>query len=486
MRKILFASSEVTPLMKTGGLADVSASLPIALHEQAQDVRVVMPAYRKTLQRVGDYKKVATIKVNAHYAPVHILETVLPDSDVICWLIDSPDHFDRDAGPYGDENGHDWADNAARFALFCRAVVAIAQDQAGLDWQPDLVHCNDWQTGLVPALLSFQQQRPATIFTIHNLAYQGLFSRDVFDILDLPDALWRMEGIEFYGLMSFMKGGLAYADHVTTVSPTYAEEICEYEFGYGLEGLLQWLADEGKLTGIVNGIDTKVWDPATDPAIEKNYSAATIRFKAANKQALQQYFGLPDSPKTLMMGLVSRLVAQKGVDLSIQAIDRLMSENADIQLVCLGSGEAGLEQELRVLRARYPDRVGLQFGYDENLAHQIEAGVDVFLMPSRFEPCGLNQLYSLRYGTLPVVRNTGGLADTVIDATEDNRKNNTATGFIFSTATSDALVEKLYDVIALYEHPRLWRRMILTAMLQDVSWAKSASRYLDLYKQLTA
>ncbi len=484
MRKILFASSEVTPLMKTGGLADVSASLPIALNEQGQDVRIVMPAYRATLQEIADCEMVGSLKLNGYHAPVKILQCTLPGSKVPCWLIDSPEHFDRDGNPYTGSDGKDWPDNAARFALFCRAIVAIAKDQAGLRWQPDIVHCHDWQTGLVPALLSLQPDRPATVFTIHNLAYQGLFSRELFDILDLPDSLWHMDGLEFYGLLSFMKGGLVYADHITTVSPTYADEICDYEFGYGLEGLLKLRASQGRLSGIVNGIDTNIWDPAKDPALAKNYSAANIRFKALNKQALQQRFALPDSPKTLLIGLISRLVSQKGIDLSIEAMDQLLSENADIQLVCLGSGEAGFEQDLRVLRARYPDKVGLQLGYDEALAHQIEAGTDVFLMPSRFEPCGLNQLYSLRYGTLPVVRNTGGLADTVVDATEANRKNNTATGFKFVAANSETLIEKLHEVIELFGHPRLWRRMMLTAMLQDVSWTKSARRYLDLYQQL--
>ncbi|MDT8309882.1 MAG: glycogen synthase GlgA [Methylophaga sp.] len=485
MRKILFASSEVTPLMKTGGLADVSASLPISLYELGQDARIVMPAYRATLQEIADCEMVGSLKLNGSYAPVKILQCTLPGSDITCWLIDSPQYFDREGGPYSDAEGRDWLDNAARFTLLCRAIVAIANDHAGLNWQPDIVHCHDWQTGLIPALLSLQSSRPATVFTIHNLAYQGLFSREQFDILDLPDSLWHMDGLEFYGLLSFMKGGLVYADHVTTVSPTYAEEICNYEFGYGLEGLLKLRASQGRLTGIVNGIDTCVWDPANDPALAKNYSAATIRFKAVNKQALQQRVALPDNPKTLLIGLISRLVSQKGIDLSITALDQLLSENADIQLVCLGSGEARFEQDLRVLRARYPDRVGLQLGYDETLAHQIEAGADVFLMPSRFEPCGLNQLYSLRYGTLPVVRNTGGLADTVVDASEANRKNNTATGFKFVVANSETLIEKLHEVIELFGHPRIWRRMMLTAMLQDVSWAKSARRYLDLYQQLS-
>lgn len=470
--------------MKSGGLADVSASLPIALHQNGEDIRILMPAYRQTLAQVSDATEVATIKLDGYHQPVTLLETRLPESNVVLWLLHSAYHFDRDGGPYSQPDGRDWHDNAARFALFSRAIVAIACNEAGLNWQPDIVHCNDWQTGLAPALLSQRVHRPKTVFTIHNLAYQGLFSKETFDALDLPENLWQVEGLEFYGLLSLMKGGLMFADHVTTVSPTYAEEICHYEFGYGLEGLLQLRAQQGRLTGILNGIDTQQWHPGNDPYLCKHYGATTLRHKSANKSALQQGMYLPERPQALLFGLISRLVPQKGIDLSIAAINNLLSNGADIQLMCLGSGEPGYEQELRVLRARYPDKVAVTIGYDEALSHQIEAGVDAFLMPSRFEPCGLNQMYSLRYGSLPVVRRTGGLADTVVDATQDNLKNSTATGFVFEQASVESLTATLQRVLSLYQHPRKWRRMMLTAMAQDFSWHVSAKAYQSLYQKL--
>lgn len=484
MRKILFASSEVHPVMKTGGLADVSASLPSALHQLGQDVRIIMPAYRASLQQLGVLPVIATFSIDGFHGPIELFETTLPGTQVTLLLVNSPSHFDRDGGPYGDSSGLDWVDNPERFAVFCRAVVAVACNQVELHWQPEIVHCNDWQTGLVPALLSAYLQRPKTVFTIHNMAYQGLFSREVFDALALPESLWQMDGVEFYGLLSFMKGGLFFADHITTVSQTYAEEICHYEFGYGLEGLLALRSAQQRLSGIVNGIDTEVWDPATDTYLAKNYNIKTVRFKGINKQALQQQFDLKIDPKIMVFGLISRLVSQKGIDLSLYAMDRLLGEGHDIQLICLGSGEADFEQQLRIIRSRYPDRVGVQLGYDEALAHHIEAGADAFLMPSRFEPCGLNQLYSLRYGTLPIVRHTGGLADTVIDVSDETLKNGSANGFSFQRADGMSLYSTLLRAIDLYRHPRLWRNVMLTAMAQDVSWQKSADTYLTLYQEL--
>ena len=484
MRKILFASSEVHPLIKTGGLADVSASLPIALRQNGQDVRIILPAYRQCLEALDEIRTVATVKLEGFHLPVEILESTLPDSDVTLWLLNSPQHFDRDGGPYGPDHGGDWQDNAARFALFSRAIAALAMDKVGLDWQPDILHCNDWQTGLAPALIADLPKRPATIFTIHNLAYQGLYPQTAFEALDLPASLWHSDGLEFYDMLSFMKGGLIYSDHITTVSPTYAEEICTYEFGYGLEGLLSERAEEGRLTGILNGIDNDEWNPETDSAISKNYSIKTVLDKRENKLAIQRYFSLPEKEDALVLGLISRLVAQKGVDLSLDAITSLLEEGENIQLVCLGSGEKSYEQDLRVLRARYPDKIGVDIGYNEGLAHQIEAGADVFLMPSRFEPCGLNQLYSLRYGTLPVVRNTGGLADSVTDAFGDNLKDNLATGFKFDAATAEALEESLQRAINLFQRPRIWRKMVITAMEQNYSWEKSSQEYLKLYDSL--
>ena len=484
MRKILFASSEVHPLIKTGGLADVSASLPIALQQHGQDVRIILPAYRQCIEALDKIETVATVKLDGFHLPIEILQATLPNSDVPIWLVHSPEHFDREGGPYGTPEAGDWEDNAARFTLFSRAIAAAAMDRMGLDWQPDILHCNDWQTGLAPALIGELPNRPATVFTIHNLAYQGLYSQDVFDALDLPKSLWQSHGIEFYDLMSFMKGGLIFSDHVTTVSPTYADEICTYEFGYGLEGLLTHRADQGQLTGILNGIDMDEWNPESDQHISKNYSIKTVRHKSVNKAALQQLFALPEKEDVLVMGLISRLVAQKGVDLTLDAVSKLLDAGENIQLICLGSGEAAYEQDLRVLRARHPDKVGVHIGYSEELSHQIEAGSDVFLMPSRFEPCGLNQLYSLRYGTLPVVRNTGGLADSVVDAAGTNLKDGFSTGFKFDGATAEELEETLQRAIGLFKHPRIWRKVMVTAMEQDYSWEKSSKAYQVLYDNL--
>ena len=484
MRKILFSSSEVHPLIKTGGLADVSGSLPIALREQGHDIRIIMPAYRKCLEQLDKIHTIATLKLDGFHLPIEILQSTLSDSDVTLWLVHSPQHFDREGGPYSSSSGENWQDNAARFTLFSRAVAALAMNQAGLDWQPDILHCNDWQTGLALALIADLPKRPATVFTIHNLAYQGLFSRDIFDALDLPEKFWQSDGLEFYGLLSMIKGGLIYADHITTVSPTYGQEICSYEFGYGLEGLLSLRAKQGRLSGILNGIDNNEWNPETDPNLHKTYSIKTLKNKAINKAGLQRYFALPEKENVLLIGLISRLVSQKGIDLTLDAATKLLESGANIQLACLGSGSADYEQDLRILRARFPDKVGVDIGYNEVLAHQIEAGSDVFIMPSRFEPCGLNQLYSLRYGTLPIVRNTGGLADTVIDATDYNRKNETATGFKFVLSTAEALEETINRALDLFQRPRIWRKMMITAMEQNYSWEQSAKTYVQLYESL--
>jgi starch synthase len=482
VRKILFASSEVHPLVKTGGLADVSASLPLALHEKGQDVRIVMPAYRACLLILEGTVEVASIKLDGFLRPIEILEARLPNSDIVLWLVNSPYHFDRDGGPYSHPQGGDWPDNAARFALFSRAIVAIAMNEVGLDWQPDILHCNDWQTGLAPALIADKPDRPATLFTIHNLAYQGVYSRDEFDALDLAESFWDIEGLEFYSQLSFIKGGLVFADKVTTVSPSYAREICTVEYGAGLEGLLSYRSEQGHLVGILNGIDHDEWNPKHDRYISTTYSAKTIHKKADNKAALQQLFSLPVEPKTLLLGFISRLVSQKGIDLTIAAVRQLLDEGAAVQLICLGSGDADYERDLQVLRARFPEQVGVTIGYDESLSHQIEAGVDAFVMPSRFEPCGLNQLYSLRYGTLPIVRTTGGLADSVEDA--DGLGG--GTGFQFELATSDDMLVALKRAETVFKQPGLWQQMQVTAMKRDFSWQSSASDYLALYDDLMA
>jgi starch synthase len=484
VRKILFASSEVHPLMKTGGLADVSSSLPKALHEEGQDVRVLMPAYRQCLEQLDHFETVATIKLAGYYLPVEILETRLPGTEVILWLLHSPHHFDRQGGPYNGPDGQDWYDNAARFALLSRAAAAIAMNQAGLEWQPDILHCNDWQTGLAPALIHDLHARPYIVFTIHNLAYQGVYNQGTFEALDLPAELWQPEGVEYYGQMSFMKGGLIYADHINTVSQTYADEICTEEYGYGLQGLLSHKAEQGQLSGILNGIDYQEWDPEQDPHLVAHFSADKPEAKADNKAFLQKHFGLPQQPDTLVIALISRLVYQKGIDIAVAALRRVLTAGHAIQFVCLGSGEQVYEQEVRALCAEFPHQASVVIGYDEPLSHQMEAGADAFLMPSRFEPCGLNQMYSLRYGTLPIVRHTGGLADTVVDLSVESRKVNKANGFSFVLASADAIEQTLVRAVETYQDTSLWHQMMAVAMQRDFSWQHSAKTYITLYDKL--
>ena len=476
MSRILFASSEAAPLIKTGGLADISGSLSSTLKSLRQAVRLVLPAYPQALENAGRTKSVATLEVGGH--SVRILEGRMPDSNTVVWLVDSPVHFSREGGPYSNGKGKDWPDNAERFALFSRVVVEIAMNRAGLKWQPEVVHCNDWQTGLVPALLSLESSRPGTIFSIHNLAYQGIFPYKTFVKLKLPSTLWTYPVLDYYGNLSFIKGGLAYADRLTTVSPTYAEEICTPELGYGLDSLLRYRHD--RLSGILNGVDYKVWDPAHDPHIETPFSAENISGKAANKRALQKHFGLPQKDVPLL-GMVSRMVEQKGIDLVLKAVQKLNGE--PLQLVILGSGEKRFEKAARALAKKYPDRMGVSIGYSEPLAHLIEAGADLFLMPSRFEPCGLNQLYSLRYGTLPVVHRTGGLADTVTHTDAATLKTGKATGFVFENPTLEGLIWAIREGLGCYAKPDCWGRVRENAMKQDFSWDHNATQYLSIYRQ---
>lgn len=481
--KILFATSEVHPLIKTGGLADVSGSLPTALKRLRNDVRIILPAYRQALDQVGKTKVAATLRLPVCPDPVRILEGRLPSSTVPVYLVDAPSYFDRPGPPYSDPNGHDWPDNGARFAAFCRAVVELAQDRAGLHWQPSIVHCNDWQSGLAPAFLARETPRPATIFTIHNLAYQGIFSRDVFAALQLPWEWWNMHGLEFHGQFSFIKGGLAFADWLTTVSPTYAREIRTKQYGYGLEGLLQSRSD--RLIGILNGADYEHWDPAHDPALVQNYSTNNLRLKLRNKHALQQAFHLPQDQETPLLAYVGRLAEQKGIDLILEVLPTLMQQ--PVQMVILGTGAKHFEDALEAAAHHYPNQLSVRIGYDEALAHQIEAGADMFLMPSRYEPCGLNQIYSLRYGTVPIVRRTGGLADTVVDVTARTTIKGTATGFVFDDPTAASFLSALQRALHAYGRPSSrWRKLAITGMEEDFSWTISAREYLELYQETIA
>ena len=477
MNKVLYITSEAFPLIKTGGLADVAGSLPVALFKQSQDVRLLLPAYPEVISKISRSKVLTT---HSYYGlQVKIIETRLPGSNVLVWLVDCPAVFDRPGGPYIDQHGEVWDDNALRFTILCNAAVDIALDHLKLNWKPDIVHCNDWQTGLVPALLSLHKDRPATVFTIHNLAYQGNFDYQTFTDLHLPDELWHMEGLEFYNQLSFMKGGLAYADKINAVSPNYAKEILQPEFGYGQDGLLR--TRQKDLSGIINGIDEKYWNPGTDNLITQKYNRRTLNKKVQNKTALQKQLSMPIDENIPMIGMVSRLVEQKGLDIILQSLDELIK--LDVQIVILGTGDIHYEIKLSELANKQPDKLKVIIGYSEELAHRIEAASDIYLMPSTFEPCGLNQLYSLRYGTLPIVTAVGGLVDTVTDTNKESIANKTANGFIISEPTTESLVTKIIQILKIYKDSNTWRQLQDNAMRFDSSWTTSADRYIKLYKQ---
>jgi starch synthase len=479
---ILFAASEAFPFIKTGGLGDVIHSLPLALNKLGNDVRLVLPAYRDVLASVDSIKELGTIDVPGAGSR-HKVRVLQAHEDVLgdyLYLIDVPELFDRPGNPYVHTDGYAWPDNAERYTVFSRAVALMAKWIPGSNWRPDVVHCHDWQTGLVPAFLSMVHDAPATVFTIHNLAYDGHFSQDEFNRLGLPAEWWSPDHVEFYGGFSMLKAGLVFSDRVTTVSPTYAREICTPEFGNRFDGVLRHLGD--KLTGILNGIDLDIWNPKTDTHIAHNYSADDKfnEAKALNKKHLLKRAGLPQNDAPLL-GFVGRLVEQKGIDLITDVLPQLF-ENTDANMVVLGSGHMAYETDLHDLATKYPDRLHVHIGYSEELAHQIEAGANMFIMPSRFEPCGLNQMYSLRYGTPPVVNNTGGLADTVVDTTLMTLKDKTATGFVIKHADSESLYAMIISAIELYKNPKLWLQLCKTAMRQDVGWDASAREYQKLYQ----
>ena len=484
MNKILFAASEIYPLIKTGGLADVAYGLPQALNDMDTDVCLMLPAYQSVLQQFDDTEHLGTLNIwgDGHTHRVNILEVEHDAFDCPVWLADCPALFDRPGNPYLHPDGYDWPDNAERFCVFSRAVAELAADKLELGWQPDVVHVHDWQTGLVPALMEDIPDRPRCVFTIHNLAYGGHFSHEVFERLHLAWHWWSNEGMEFHGNFSMLKAGIVYADTVTTVSPTYAHEICTPEFGYGMEGLLRSRAY--KLHGILNGVDETAWNPSSDPHLTHHFSADSIQpGKQENKRELLQRFGFEADQQTLaqpLLGFIGRLVEQKGIDMVLQAIPELI-EHSDARFVLVGSGNYDNEQWMNALAQQYPDRVGVYIGYNEPLAHLLEAGCDLFLMPSRFEPCGLNQMYSLKYGTLPVVYHTGGLADTVINATEDNIRNRTANGFVFYTPDTQALTGTIHWAIQHYREKDTWQQLQNNAMRGDFGWQRSAEDYLRVY-----
>ena len=480
---VLFTASELFPLIKTGGLADVAHSLPNALAQLDVDMRLVLPAYRQVLSGISGLRVLGWIKTSTG-REVRILEGDHPEVTMPIWLVDVPELFDRPGDPYTDASGNDWPDNPVRFALFSQVAASLAIDALGLGWRADVVHANDWQTGLVPAYLATESAPPRTLFTVHNLAYDCQFDFTVFQGLQLPSYWWSLEYGEFYGRFSMLKAGIIFCDQITTVSPRYAQEIRTTELGYAYADVLE--ANAGKLVGILNGIDDVTWDPRTDPLLAARYHVnGKIRVaKRANRQTLLKALDASEAAREQrgpLVGSVGRLVYQKGTDLLLDAIPALLTDS-DAQFVIIGSGEAKLEQQLSELAQAWPDRLFCHIGYSETLAHQLEAACDIFAMPSRYEPCGLNQLYSLRYGTPPVVRETGGLADTVEDADPHSLARGEANGFVFREASSAALGEALRRAFALHAKPKQWMKLIKTGMRGDYGWRNSAQSYLQLYR----
>ncbi len=477
--KVLFVTPEIYPLIKTGGLADVSGSLPAALRELGADVRVLVPGYPKVLAGIKNKRLLHVFHDLPETGEARLISAKLPGSGVPLFIIDCPALYQRDGSPYQDPSGTDWPDNARRFALLSRIGAILGSDASPLSFRPGIVHCNDWQSGLAPALLHFApgRKKAASVMTIHNLAFQGIFPAQTFDQVGLPPECFNMEGVEFYGNFSFLKAGLYYADHITTVSPNYAREIQKEPLGFGMQGLLAHRRKQ--LTGIVNGIDTKDWNPATDRHLIQAYDADNIAGKAANKRVLQEKMGLALDPATPLLGIISRITHQKGLDLLLKVAPHLLEE--PVQIVLLGTGDAVLEEGFRKLARAHPGKVAAMIGFDEGLSHLIEAGADLFLMPSRFEPCGLNQMYSQRYGTPPVVHATGGLSDTVVDANPRTLADHSATGFVFRHMTAGDLHACVRRALAVYRDHATWRSLLRNGMERDFSWEKSAADYLALY-----
>ncbi len=482
--RVLFITPEVYPLCKTGGLGDVSAALPAALRSMQVDVRLLLPGYPQIVSGVKYKSKLADFSHLTQFPPSTLLSARLPlnkSENIPVFVIDCPGLFHRDGGPYMDKSGRDWPDNALRFGLLSKIGAVLASDASPIAWYPHIAHCNEWQSGLTPAFLHFHAgQKAATVMTIHNLAFQGIFPSANVAQLGLPAASFDIDGVEYYGNMSFLKAGLYYANHITTVSPNYAREIQTEPLGFGLQGLLT--ARRDRLTGIVNGIDTGEWDPATDTCLVKNYSSGKLSGKAVNKAALQQQMGLTVDAGIPLFGAVSRLSHQKGTDLLIQLAPQLTKIPA--QLIVLGSGDAVLEQQLASLVDSYPDAIAAHIGFDEALSRRIEAGIDCFLMPSRFEPCGLNQMYSQRYGTPPIVHATGGLVDTVIDSTPATLADGSASGFVFASMTQNALLRTIIRATQAYRDKKTWRRIQKNGMAKDFGWRIGAEAYREIYQSL--
>jgi starch synthase len=478
--RVLHVTAELYPWVKSGGLGDVAAALPPAQAALGVDTRLLLPGFSGFLDAFDEITDV--VRLLTPFAPerVRVACGRLPGTERHVYLVDYPPFYDRPGNPYSAPDGGDWPDNHRRFGLFSWIAAVLARG-ADRTWRPDILHCHDWHGGLAPAYLAASpsaQERAVSVLTIHNLAYRGVFSPAVYPQLGLPPEFFSIDGAEFYGQVSFLKAGIFFADHLTTVSPTYAREIQTPDYGWGLDGLLRTRTAE--LTGILNGVDPQVWDPRHDPNLPRLYGVDDAPAgKRAAKAELRSRLSLADNPDMPLYGVVSRLTPQKGLDLLLATVPGLTASGG--QLALLGSGDADLEQGFAAAASANAGQVATALGYDEGLAHLIIGAADVVVMPSRFEPCGLTQLYALRYGTLPLVRRVGGLADTVVDASAVSLADGSATGFAFDGLNPPALLEAISRAAEIMHQPRIWQRMIERAMTRDFSWNVAARRYLALY-----
>ena len=475
--RVLSIASEAVPLVKTGGLADVVGALPGAVAPHDAAMTTLLPGYPSVLATLGKAKAVHTWP-SLLGEPARLLKGKIGDNPLL--VVDAPGLFRRDGGPYSDGGGHDWADNGLRFAAFSRAAADIASG-AVRGMRFDIAHAHDWQAALSAAYLRFAPagDAPPSVVTIHNMAFQGYYPRALFDRLGLPAEAWSITGVEYHGGVGFLKAGLEAAWAITTVSPTYAREIRHPEFGMGLDGLIR--ARGAGVHGIVNGIDTHEWNPATDLQLAATFTARTMTRRTANRAAIEEEFGLAAGTGPLFV-VISRLTWQKGMDVLLQAIDHLVGCGG--RLALLGSGDKALEAGFVAAAGRHPGRVGVRIGYNEGLSHRMQGGGDAILVPSRFEPCGLTQLYGLAYGCVPVVARTGGLVDTVIDANLAALAAGAATGVQFNTVTIEALNEAIERTVALHRQPAVWQAIQRAGMKSDFSWGRSGKAYADLYARL--
>lgn len=477
--RVLAVASEMAPLVKTGGLADVVGALPAALAAQDVETRTLIPGYPEVLAALGHGQTVLSFD-DLFGGPAWIHAGRFEGAHV--YALVAPHLYAREGGPYSDKEGVDYPDNAFRFAALAWAGAQIAQG-AVAKYAPDVLHAHDWQAALAPAYLHYSgKPRPATVVTVHNIAFQGQYAKELLDALRLPAESFHMEGVEYYGAVGFLKAGLQLCDRIATVSPSYALEIETGEFGMGLDGLLRARAEV--VSGILNGVDETIWNPAKDARIAAPYDVTKLAARGKNKAALQRRMGLAQDPDAFLLGVVSRMSWQKGHDMMLAALPALMSRHAQFALI--GAGDKHLEEAFLAAQDAYPGRIAVTIGYSEDMAHLIQAGADAFLVPSRFEPCGLTQLYALRYGAVPIVSRVGGLRDTIIDANEMAIQAGVATGFQFSPPTAEALAIALRQAEHLFRDKENWRKLQLNGMKTDVSWRHPAERYAALYREAIA